>query len=134
MKILLLITAFCSFSSWSYETHDLNCMGHTQPDIRMELNGETNRRIQLALSQTNVSGGPSCPRENLTAALKKGMAHPWTDNLETWVEKSSLGKCRISSSRVSRMEKISGRTPMRSSWSTSRTQKVCVNEGKRSNT
>jgi len=95
MKVLLLIIALTSASAWSYETHDLNCMGHAQPDIRKELNQETNRRIQLALSQVNISGGPSCGRENLTAALKKALAHPWTDNLETWAEKSSLVKCRV---------------------------------------
>ncbi len=92
---ILLTTIFAFSPAWSYETHDVNCMGQKLPDIRAELNLETNRRIQSALQQTNMTSGPACPRENLTEVLKKSMAHPWTNNLETWVEKSSLVKCRV---------------------------------------
>src|SRR3954468_16290145 len=95
MKLIALgLITLLTLRAQAFETLNYDCSVQSLPDISAALNLETNRRINAAI---NAQIG--CDRTQLINKLKKVLANPWVNNLETWADWGPIARCWIPTSQ-----------------------------------
>ena len=91
MSVLVFISFFgFVLPALAFETLNYDCALEYLPDVSVQLNAETNRRIRNAVANQH-----SCEPHRLEKAIATVIADPWIGNLETWADQGGIRKCKV---------------------------------------